>query len=138
MFNSFINNATGGLQNVYTPLPTKVHFIFCIVATLLYLLQFYRKRSVYYLLIMVAIDITFVTQYWTTKPVIIGLAAAEVVLIVLAVISSVLHNKKIKAANAERYEARRQEVFAQKEAEDAAAEEDKKIIDNAFDDEELQ
>ena len=78
MLELLANNATG-MQNVYTPLPFKVHFIFCIIATLLYLVQFYRKRSAYYLLIMAAIDLTFVTQYWSGKPVIYALAAAAAV-----------------------------------------------------------
>lgn len=138
MLEFLVNNVAAGLQNVYTPIPTRVHFIFCLIATLLYLVQFYRRRSAYYLFIMAAIDITFITQYWTTRPVIIGLAIAEVVLIVLAVISSILYNKRIKLENAAAIEARIQEASAQKEAEEAAAKENKKFVDNAFDDEDVQ
>lgn len=138
MFEFFINNAAVGQQNVYTPIPVRIHFIFCLIATLLYLAQFYRRRSAYYLFIMSAIDITFITQYWTTRPVIIGLAIAEAVLIVLAIISSIVYNRKVKAKNAAATIARRQAIVAQKEAEEAAAKENKKFVDNAFDDEDVQ
>lgn len=86
------------MQNVYTPLPFKVHFIFCMIATVVYLLQFARKGSVHYLLIMAAIDLTFVTQICTTNVVISCLFAAEVILLVCAAVSSHKYNKKLKAA----------------------------------------
>lgn len=133
MLELLANNATG-MQNVYTPLPFKVHFIFCIIATLLYLVQFYRKRSAYYLLIMAAIDLTFVTQYWSGKPVIYALAAAEIVLIAAAVIASVMYNKKVKAENAEEIAQNEKEQEQKKAAEKLAAENDGKIVDNAFED----
>ncbi|MDO5125435.1 MAG: hypothetical protein Q4D35_03555 [Ruminococcus sp.] len=120
------------MQNVYTPLPFKMHFLFCIIATLLYILQFYRKRSSYYIFIMCAIDLTFVTQYYTNKPVIIGLFVAEIILIICAVISSHLYNKKIRAENA----INQIESERQKEIEKAMTDNDKKIVDNAFDDKE--
>ena len=104
MFQNLANMVSTNMQNVYTPLPFKVHLIFCLLATVLYIIQFYRKHSVYYLLIMIAIDLTFITQIWTNKPVIIGLFVAEVILILLAVISSFVHNKKIKAQNSEAIE----------------------------------
>ena len=119
MLELLANNATG-MQNVYTPLPFKVHFIFCIIATLLYLVQFYRKRSAYYLLIMAAIDLTFVTQYWSGKPVIYALAAAEIVLIAAAVIASVMYNKKVKAENAEEIAQNEKEQEQKKAAEKLA------------------
>lgn len=137
MLELFANNPAE-LQNVYTPLPFNIHFGFCLVATLLYLVQYWRKKSAYYLFIMIAIDLTFITQYFTSKPVIWGLAVAEVVLIVAAVISAYLHNKKVKAENAEKFEAEKQAFENKKEAEKAQHENDKKVVDNAFEDEELQ
>lgn len=124
--------ASSGMQNVYTPLPFKMHFIFCVIATLLYLVQFYRKRSLYYLFIMAAIDLTFVTQYYTTKPVIIALFVAEIILIVCAVISSHKYNKRIKAENAQK----EKELAQKKEMEKAFSDNEKKFVNNAFDDKE--
>ena len=138
MFQNLANMVSTNMQNVYTPLPFKVHLIFCLLATILYIVQFYRKHSVYYLLIMAAIDLTFITQIWTNKPVIIGLFVAEVILILLAVISSFVHNKKIKAQNSEAIEKKKQELAHKKEIEEQDVENDKKIVDNAFDDEGLE
>ena len=71
---------TATLQNVYAPLPFKVHMIFCVIATLLYITQFIRKGSCHYLTLMIAIDLTIVTQF-TTKSFVIGmLFGAEVAL----------------------------------------------------------
>ncbi|WP_295207518.1 hypothetical protein [Ruminococcus sp.] len=91
------------LQNVYAPLPFKVHFIFCIIATLLYMTQFMRKRSVHYLIIMVAIDLTIVTQFCTESIVIAFLFGIEVILLALAGIFSHKYNKaqaKLQSENA--------------------------------------
>lgn len=88
---------TQQLQNVCTPLPFKVHFCFCIIATVLYITQAVRKKSKHYIFIMFAIDLTFITQFWTSTWVIASLFAAEVVLLVLAGIFSHRYNRQIKA-----------------------------------------
>ena len=137
MLELFANNPAE-LQNVYTPLPFNIHFGFCLIATLIYLVQYWRKRSAYYLFVMIAIDLTFVTQYFTSKPVIWGLAIAEVLLIIAAIVSASLHNKKIKAEKAEEIEAEKQAYENKKEAEKAQTEMDKQVVENAFEDEELQ
>lgn len=91
------------LQNVYAPLPLKIHMIFCVIATLLYIAQFIRKGSVHYLIIMAAVDLTLVTQFCTESIVIAFLFGIEVILLVLAGIFSHKFNKAqaIKAENAE-------------------------------------
>ena len=62
MYDLTLFSATQGLQNVYTPFPFKMHLGFCIIATILYLIQFYRRGSFHYLVLMAAIDLTFLTQ----------------------------------------------------------------------------
>lgn len=136
MLELLINNTENNMQNVYTPLPFKIHFIFCIIATLIYLTQYVRKHSLYYLFIMFAIDLTFVTQYFTSKPVIIALFIAEIILITLAVIFAYKYNKKVKLENAEAEAEKNKELSDKKEAEKAFSENEKKIVDNAFNDKE--
>ncbi len=136
MLELLINNTENNMQNVYTPLPFKIHFIFCIIATLIYLAQYVRKHSLYYLFIMFAIDLTFVTQYFTSKPVIIALFIAEIILITLAVIFAYKYNKKVKLENAEAEAEKNKELSNKKEAEKAFSENEKKIVDNAFNDKE--
>lgn len=136
MLELLINNTENNMQNVYTPLPFKIHFIFCIIATLIYLAQYVRKHSLYYLFIMFAIDLTFVTQYFTSKPVIIALFIAEIILITLAVIFAYKYNKKVKLENAEAEAEKNKELSNKKEAEKSFSENEKKIVDNAFNDKE--
>ncbi|MGN1134016.1 MAG: hypothetical protein ACI4RN_06125, partial [Oscillospiraceae bacterium] len=110
----------------------KAHFIICIITTLLYLILYYRKRCAYYLLIMLGIDLTFITQIWTATPVIVGLLIAEIAIIIAAFVSLSKYNKKIKAQQADEIQAAKAMQTAQKAAEKAQNAEDKKIIDNAF------
>jgi hypothetical protein len=88
---------SASMQNVYTPLPMKVHFIFCVIATLIYIIQYARKNSLHYLLVMFAIDLTFVTQICTTSVVMSCLFVAEVILLAAAGVFSHRYNKKLKA-----------------------------------------
>lgn len=85
-----------GMQNVYTPFPFKMHLIFCIIATVVYLAQFARKKSIHYLLIMLAIDATFITQINTSQIIITCLFVLEVALLVAAGIFSHIYSKQQK------------------------------------------
>lgn len=125
------------MQNVYTPIPFKVHIVFCILATLLYAFQFYRKHSVYYILIMLAIDFTLTPHFSANKTVIAILFVVEIVLILLAFISSYVHNKKIKNKNAVAEKHKKQEEQHQKEIDKMDIKENEKIVDHAFDDEDM-
>lgn len=126
-----LTQQAGQLQNVYTPLPLTAHFVFCIIATIVYLVQFYRKGSYHYLLMMAAVDATIITQFRTTPAAIAGLAICEAVLLVCAAVLSFRYNKALKKLHEkEDCEAKKAE-----EIEKAQAEKDKKLVDNAFDDE---
>lgn len=122
------------VQNVYTPLPMSAHLIFCFIATGLYLLQYYRKGSVHYLLLMAAIDATFITQFWTSSIARALLGIAEIVLISLTIFYHVKYYKKQKAENAEKIAALKEAEERAKAAEAEAEEADSDIVENAFDD----
>lgn len=127
-----------GLQNIYTPISMKVHFIFCLFATILYLIQFYRRGSWHYLLIMAAIDATFVTQtsIGNSSSSIAVLGLVELILLSAAAAVYLKFAKKQKA------EMKAAEAAADKEnerrqiAEKIQRAKDKKLIDNAFEDDE--
>lgn len=127
---------TEGLQNVYTPLPLKIHFILCIIATVVYLMQFYRRGSWHYLMLMIAFDLTFITQtsLCRSSSAVGILAIAEAAVLAAAIVlyvSFTRAQKAMKAAeNAEIDEAEER----RKAAEKAQTAEDKKIVDNAFSD----
>ena len=94
---------TATLQNVYAPLPFKVHVIFCVIATLLYITQFIRKGSYHYLTIMVAIDLTIITQFCTKSFAIGMLFGAEVMFLAATAFLSHRFSKAQKAKeNAEK------------------------------------
>ena len=91
-----LSKASDGLQNVYAPFPIKFHIGFCIVATIIYVLQFSRVKSKHYLLMALAVDVTLVTQFWTDSVAITGLFVLEVILLVSAGILSYKFNKAKK------------------------------------------
>ena len=93
---------TTQMQNVYTPLPFKVHLIFCIIATIVYIAQYARRKAPHYLLIMLAIDATFVTQFCTESIIIAALFGLEVLLLAAAAVFSHRFNKALKEKGKEK------------------------------------
>lgn len=122
------------VQNVYTPFSLTTHLIFCIIATVLYIVQYRRKGSVHYLFLMFAIDATFITQFWTSVIARTLLAIAEIVLIGLTIFYHVKFYKQQKAEFEKKVAARKEAEEKAKAAEEAAREADSEIVDNAFDD----
>lgn len=123
------------LQNVYTPLPLSAHFVFCLIATLLYLVQFCRKGSYHYLLLMFAVDATICTQFWTSPTAISALGLCEVALLAAAAVLSFRYSKAMKKLNAEKLAEQDSEEKKAKSVQKAESEKDDKLVDNAFDDE---
>lgn len=134
-----LSSAYQGMQNVYTPLSAKAHFVFCLIATVVYLLQFYRRGSWHYLVIMAAVDVTFVTQtsICRTSGAIAVLGAVEFVLLAFAAVLSIRFSRSQKAAAAVQAEEQArldEEKERRQTAEKLQRSKDKKIVDNAFDD----
>lgn len=94
--NTFMILTANQLQNVHAPLPLKAHIIFCVIATVVYGLQFMRKKLNYYFYIILAVDLTILTQFYTQNYVIWALAVAEIILLVMAFVSQHNHKKKLK------------------------------------------
>ncbi|MBR1738730.1 MAG: hypothetical protein IJ737_00385 [Ruminococcus sp.] len=103
--------ANSEMQNIFTPLPMGVHFVFCLIATAVYLALYARKDSPHYLVLMAAVDLTFLTQINTSSVTIGLLGAGEIVLLIAAAVMSYRFNKSVKDGS-----------YAKKKA--AAAEED--------------
>lgn len=109
MFMILAENTTTTIQNVYTPFPLTMHIIFCVLATVVYGLEFISKKSLHYMLLLIACDLTFVTQINTAKPTIIGLFFAELFLLIGAGFFSYKYNKKLKAEEGEKKKAPKQD-----------------------------
>ncbi len=136
MLEIFSSTAEQGMQNVYTPLSLKTHFIFCILATVLYLVQFYRRGSWHYLFIMAAIDLTFATQtsLCQTAHSVTILGFIEIALLICALIFYIMFAKKRKSALASVNEQLDEENRRQREADKKAQSQDRHLVDNAFED----
>ena len=93
-----------GLQNVYTPLPFKIHIIFSIFATIVLLIQFCRKKRVCYLFATLAIDATLITHFtFQNRTVILALEIIELVLVAGCIIDiAVAYVKKRKEMRSEK------------------------------------
>ena len=112
MFNLLANDVTITMQNVYTPFPMGMHLVFCIIATIVYGIQFISKKSLHYLLLLLACDATFITQINTSKPVITALFFVEMALLIGAAVFSFKYNKALKAKSAEKSKAPKQKADA--------------------------
>lgn len=119
MISTMANEMATQLQNVYTPFPLTMHIVFCVIATLVYGLQYISKKSLHYMLLLIACDLTFVTQLNTSKIMITCLFFAELFLLIGAAYFSFRYNKKLKAAAGEKKKAPKQEGSS---------------VDNAFED----
>ena len=97
------------VQNVNAPLPLTAHLVFCAIATLLYIVQYSRKKENYYLYLLIAIDLTILTQFFDQDYVIYAIAIVEVILIVMAFVSS------MRAKRAEKKRRMEEERLAQME-----------------------
>ena len=92
--------ANDQMQNVYVPLPFKAHLIFCIIATIVYALEIYRKKSPHYIFMMLAVDATLMMQFFNDSKAVVILAVIEGLLLGAAIVSAVLQSKERKAAAA--------------------------------------
>ena len=90
------------MTNIYAPFPLPLHLGFCIFATLFLILQLYRKKNVYYILLMLGIDLTLATQYTQNEKIIFTLGIVELVLLIWIITSMIIvSNKKKKKEKAE-------------------------------------
>ena len=84
------------IKNIYAPFPLPLHLGFCIFATLFLILQFYRKRNMYYILLLLGIDLTLTTQYTQNQKIIYTLGIVELVLLIWIITSMIIVSKKKK------------------------------------------
>ena len=90
--------ATDQMQNVYVPLPFSWHLGFCIIATIVYALELYRKRSIHYFFMMLAVDATIMMQFFNNSTAVVILAVLEVLLLGTAIAFGIIESRKRKAA----------------------------------------
>lgn len=133
---AILASASEGMQNIFTPLTATTHLVFCIIATIVYLLQFYRRGSWHYMLIMLAVDLTFLTQTpaCQNQSSVAVLGVFEALILIAAFIVYLPYGKKLKAQTAAADAETDKENERQKQAEREAAEQDSDPVDSAFED----
>ncbi len=85
------------LQNRFAPLPKKLHIIFAVVATILFLVLYVRQKKLSDLLWLLILDTTLILQFFGDPVTATGVGVVEVVLIALLIWTSVKENKEKKA-----------------------------------------
>ena len=100
------------VQNVHAPLPLEAHIGFCVIATVVYAIQFARKKINYYLYLLIAINLTLVTQFFEQDYVIGAVAIVEIILLVMAFVSS---RKAKKAQKLAQEKEKQREIMAEGE-----------------------
>lgn len=131
------------MQNIYAPLPLSAHLVFCVLATLLYAVLFNRRGKKHYLIMMIAIDLTLMTQFWTDKMVIFALGIVELILIIMAIVLAVKANRADK--DAEELRLAQERIYRREQEEKKKSEKlfindkyiDKNFVHKAFDDDEF-
>ena len=125
-----------GLQNVYTPLPFEIHLVFSVFATVVLLIQFFRKNRVCYLFATLAIDATLITHFaFENKTVILVLEIIELALVAGCIIDILVAYVKKRKKTEDNKEQEKLLETQQKEREKREEISDKDILDKAFDSE---
>lgn len=88
--------SNNNIQNVHAPLPLPAHIAFCVIASLLYIIQYKRIQINYYIYLLIAVDLTLVTQFYVQDYVIAAVGIAEIILLVMAFVSQRKHKKELK------------------------------------------
>lgn len=109
-------DTTDQMQNIYIPLPLGMHIGFCIIATIVYILEIYRKKSRHYFFMMLAVDATLLMQVFPNSTMVVILAIIEALLLGAAGVMAYMEHKKNK-------------LEQQAEAEKTAAEQAQQISD---------
>lgn len=78
------------------PLKLPLHIGFCVIGTLLFALQYYRKRQYHQLLLAIAIPSTLLVYTCSTELSYFLLGVEEVVLYIIILVSMIMSNRKAK------------------------------------------
>lgn len=104
------------IENVYAPLPFGFHLGFCILATIVYGISFARKKQKRYFYLLLAIDVTLLTQLGDNVYSILVIVIAEIVLLLMAIVDYVkfkVEQKSLEQAKAAMTNAQAQEDVAE-------------------------
>ncbi len=96
------------LQSRFAPLPMHLHVIFCVLATVLFVVIYLRTKKLSNIFWLLICDATLVLQWYGDKTTALGVGICEIVLFVLLVLE-LRKEKKADAKNAEKPSAENKE-----------------------------
>ncbi len=76
-------NINMGMQERFAPLPFKLHLIFCLAATVLFVLIYKRYHKVKDVLWLISCDLTFILQFYSDKRTALVIGVCEVILLAM-------------------------------------------------------
>lgn len=122
------------LQSRFAPFPKKLHVIFCIIATVAFIIIYFRTRKISNLLWMIACDTMLILQFYGDKATVTVIGILEVI-VFSAIFVLYLKDKKAKKAGSPKSEDGRDDLEKAIKAERSKLANDTKddVISQAFD-----
>ena len=99
MLNTLLILRTAGIQSRFAPLPTWLHVVFCIVATVLFIALYIRHRRVNDILWLIVCDLTLLLQFSTDRYTAYAVGICEAILLVMIFLQHHSDKKESKAAS---------------------------------------
>lgn len=99
MLNTLLILRTAGIQSRFAPLPTWLHVVFCIVATVLFIALYIRHRRVNDILWLIVCDLTLLLQFFTDRYTAYAVGICEVILLVMIFLQHRSDKKESKSAS---------------------------------------
>lgn len=84
------------MESTVFPLPFQSHLIFCVIATIFFVIQFIRLRRTYQLVFAVAIPATMLLYVSESRTWFYGIGVFELAMLILAVIMVCIDHAKAK------------------------------------------
>lgn len=134
--------AAAGLRSRFAPMPTNLHIIFCIAATVIFLLIFLRNKTVSSLIWAMICDATLILQFYDDSSTALAVGICEIFLFAILIFVSIGEkNRSKKSVDGSKQDPEPPEPDDRKDIENLIKAEQNKIpgkdsdiIDRAFED----
>jgi len=84
------------MESTVFPLPFQSHLIFCVIATIFFVIQFIRMRRMYQLVFAVAVPATLLLYINESRTWFYGIGVFELVMLILAIVTVCIDHTRAK------------------------------------------
>ena len=84
------------MESTVFPLPFQSHLIFCVIATIFFVIQFIRMRRMYQLIFAVAVPATLLLYINESRTWFYGIGVFELVMLILAIVTVCIDHARAK------------------------------------------